>query len=480
MKLEENRTLCAPRNVSGPPMDDRSDFSSWVVRNLPGEEDRYLGTAPGRLDVLGGLAEYTGGLVLGFPLAQHACVGVQRRNDGLLWIAHHRSGSTNGNIPFETSLTSFCGMGGKCIDAIAGRSRVASQDMTVVCCLGTVIESLRAGITGDVFSGLSIAVATDLDNLRGAGMFAAISAALLAALSALTPGPESGESVCASVVQAVENDWLGVPAGPADGLCSLSCEAGSLAQLRCDNKTLSGSFRVPGGLRLIAIDSGLSQPDHCEKYAQVRTATFMGRFLIDRIVRHEGLLGEQWDGHLSRISVNDFVEQIRDRLPTRMSGRDFLDRFGETGDPLTNIDPQRVYKIRSRTEHHIYEHARSRQFVEALSRGMRKSDRQVFEEAGAAMNASHWSYGQRCGLGSVAANSLVGALRKAESVSGVFGARIAGRGCGGMVAVLADDSPAATRTIEDSLEAYQQDYNVPARILQGSLSGAMVSGAVRV
>jgi galactokinase len=480
MKLEENRTLRAPRAVGGPMAEAGSDFSSWVVRNLPGEEDRFVGTAPGRLDVLGGLAEYSGGLVLGFPLSNHACAGVQRRSDGMVRIVHHRSVGGNGAAPFEAPVSQYCGSGGKCAEAAAARSPLATQDMIVVCCLGTVIESLRAGLTGDVSSGLSIAVATDLDALRGAGLFAAVSAALLAALSALSPGREHGDGISASVVQSVENDWVGVPAGPADALCSLSCAADSLTLLRCDNKSLGGSFRIPSGLRLVAIDSGLSQEGHSEKYAQVRTATFMGRLLIDRIVRHEGLLGEQWDGHLSRISVNDFVEQIRDRLPTKMTGKDFLDRFGETTDPLTRIDPQRVYKIRSRTEHHIYEHARSRQFVEAFSRGMRKSDRLIFEEAGAAMNASHWSYGQRCGLGSVAANSLVGSLRKAESGLGVFGARIAGRGCGGLVAVLTDDSPAAARTIEDSLEAYRQDYNVPARILSGSLPGAMVSGAVRV
>lgn len=96
------------------------------------------------------------------------------------------------------------------------------------------------------------------------------------------------------------------------------------------------------------------------------------------------------------------------------------------------------------------------------------------------MNASHWSCGQRCGMGSVRANSLVNRLRKAGPAKGIFGARIAGWGCGGMVVALADDSQAAQETIENSLQAYVDDYNMPARILSGSLSGAMVSGAVRV
>ena len=49
-----------------------------------------------------------------------------------------------------------------------------------------------------------------------------------------------------------------------------------------------------------------------------------------------------------------------------------------------------------------------------------------------------------------------------------------------MVAILADDSEAADAALEGSLKAYHRDYNVPARILTGSLAGALVSGAVRV
>jgi L-arabinokinase len=128
----------------------------------------------------------------------------------------------------------------------------------------------------------------------------------------------------------------------------------------------------------------------------------------------------------------------------------------------------------------VYEHARSRQFVEAFSRGIRNDDRSAFVDAGNVMNASHWSCGQRCGMGSAPANSLVNALRKAGPAAGIFGSRIAGQGCGGMVAVLAEDSPAARQALEDSLAVYTRAYNVPARILTGSLAGAMVSGAVRV
>jgi len=335
------------------------------------------------------------------------------------------------------------------------------------------------GFFPSLTEGISLAIASDLEDVSGADAFAAASSAVLVCMAALTQ--ETIEpNVAALIAQSVENDWIGNAVGPSAALCGLIGTAHDLLQFRCDSRTLGGFVSMPHGYRLMAIHCGESSQGHRERFIHVRTATFMGRLLIDRIIRHEGLLAGQWDGHLSRVSVNDFVEQLRDRLPTKMLGRDFLERFGETGDRLTRIDPDCTYKIRSRTEHHIYEHARSRQFIEAISRGIRNGDRSAFVEAGSIMNASHWSCGQRCGLGSVKANSLVNALRKTGPSAGILGARIAGQGCGGMVAVLADEFESARQTIEDSLDAYQHAHKIRARILTGSLPGAMVNGAVRV
>jgi hypothetical protein len=96
------------------------------------------------------------------------------------------------------------------------------------------------------------------------------------------------------------------------------------------------------------------------------------------------------------------------------------------------------------------------------------------------MNASHWSVGQRCGMGSVQANSLVNRLRKAGPARGIFGTRCAGWQCGSTVVVLAEESDLAWQTIEDSIQAYTEEYNTPVSIRSGSLPGAMVSGARRV
>ena len=54
------------------------------------EEKIISATAPGRMDVMGGIADYSGSLLLQMPIKQTTTVSVQKRNDGVL-IFRHRS-----------------------------------------------------------------------------------------------------------------------------------------------------------------------------------------------------------------------------------------------------------------------------------------------------------------------------------------------------------------------------------------------------
>jgi L-arabinokinase len=202
----------------------------------------------------------------------------------------------------------------------------------------------------------------------------------------------------------------------------------------------------------------------------------MGRGLIDRIIRHDRLDHIRWEGYLSTVAVNDFTEHFRDRIPTRLKGKEYISRFGDAGDPLTRVEPDEVYKIRSRTEHHIYEHDRSCKFIECMARASRARDDQPLRDAGEVMSASHWSYGQRCGLGSVETDRLVVLLREAGPDDGIYGAKITGRGCGGMCAVLKKCGDRADAALDRVVKQYMEEKGRGARILRGSLPGATLTG----
>jgi len=502
MKVKEKLTM--PRvspvadaaSVSTTPGTDGavSKTVSDVLKRIGDDSACFVATAPGRLDVMGGFAEYSGALVLNRTLGDHVCVAVQARRDGNISITSatpSEGGATN-----KISVSRLCESNGRKESALTrhGSDGPVRGDLAT-CALGGLAEALHAQLLPTVPGGLSICVGSSLPEGNGNGRNAAAAAATIVACAAALDRALEPLAV-ATVCQRVENHWLSAPVGIADAVCALVGEPDTLLEVRCEPCSLGGSIRLPEDLLLLGIDCGNTQADAAERYAHVRTAAFMGRMLIDRIIMHDrarqgstptanlaaNQIGNQisWDGYLSRLSSNDYVDRFRDRIPKIIKGQEFLDRFGETGDPLTRIDPSGVYKVRSRTEHHVYEHARSRQFVECFSRAIRGSERKSLEEAGEVMNASHWSYGQRCGLGSIETDLLVNLIRQHGAEADVFGAKITGRGCGGVVAVLLKSNEQALSAIESAMNDYQSRTGYTPRLLRGSTPGALVSGTQRV
>lgn len=437
---------------------------------------RLVARAPCRLDVIGGLSDYAGASVLFTPLEGHDCVAVQLRNDGQLSIV---SSERDSKTPTIIALSDL-GEGGHPISAErAGDLLSGDQDRTVRCVVGVVVEMLRAGMMPDLGDGLSIAVAASPDSgpttrEQDASVAAATLVSTAAALD-ISLDPMASAGVC----QTVQNQWLDSPVGISEALCALLGKPGTLSNMRCAPLSQTDSLHLPDSTALIAMDCGVIHPDAAQKYKLVRTAAFMGRSLIDRIVRHDQLKEVAWKGHLSDVTIDDYVGKFRDRIPTKMKGGEFLKRFGDTDDALTRIDPNVLYKIRSRTEHHIYEHWRAQQFFEFLRRAVHDGDDGALMEAGELMYASHWSYGQRCGLGSIETDLLVNLIRR-QGEADVFGAKVTGRGCGGVVAVLTRGTDRADAALEAAAEKYSNQTGLSVRFYRGSTPGALITGAARV
>lgn len=454
-----------------------SKLGANVLDRLTQPGTRFVSRAPGRLDVMGGIAEYTGALILNLPTSDHACVALQFVDEPKISIktAEHAEADS----PIEIELGHLAKVHDQSLeqsntDELFGE--IPSK--AVRCVLGTIIEMLHAKLIAPLDRGITIAVGCTVDESLDLGLTSAIAAATLTALAKAT-GKQVESQAALEVCQRVENSRLHAPIGPADAACSLFGESHALTQLRCTPCNVGQPIPLPDELAIVGVDCGTTMPTALQKYTQVRTATVMGRSLIERIVRHERRSNEAFDGYLSRISVAEYVKRFRDRLPTKLKGKEFLDRFGETDDILAPIDPSFLYKIRSRAEHHIYENDRAVGFVEHLARATRTGNERALVKAGELMYASHWSYGQRCGLGSVETDLLVSAIRECGG-SEIYGAKISGRGCGGIVTVLMCASESAYAALDGAIQAYQEESGHKARLIKGSSSGVMITGVERV
>ena len=180
--------------------------------------------------------------------------------------------------------------------------------------------------------------------------------------------------------------------------------------------------------------------------------------------------------YLATITPEQFVEQFRDLLPTRLCGRDFVAQYGQVGDWASHICPDRIYKVRSRSEHYIYENRRAEQFAACIARAGRTGRPEPLIEAGQLMYASHWSYGQRCGLATVPTDRFVSLFRQRGPDAGLFGARITDAGTGGALAVLMYDNDDADRALHDVMHAYQRDTGVEPSLYQAGSFGAELTG----
>ncbi len=439
---------------------------------------KWIARAATALDCMGGFAEYCGALTLSMPTADSVYTAVQVRDDQNVQVSL-LPGDRNGHPTADAFPLSLWYADGKLLDAVAFARRVESLDAAwakpVVGVLHTLLSEAHIP---HLRGGLTIAVASPLPWETDPAICAAVIAATMAAVGKcldFSMGPVDMALLC----QQSQNHFPGLPCGPSAAACALLGESDTLLQLLCQPLEVVGRLVMPEGTVLVAINCGARHRAAERKFHEARVAAFMGRRIIERLLAAQGRHSD-WGGYLARVSVSDYVDTFRDRLPTKMKGKDFLERFGQTGDSLTSVDEEKVYKIRSRTEHHIYENARVRQFAERLARTRRTGEQGPLLEAGELMFASHWSYGQRCGLGSIETDKLVNCLRTRGPRQGIFGAKISGVGAGGTVVVLMSATDAAHRAVHESLTEYTQTTGCDTRLQIGSSDGVTSYGVRQV
>ncbi len=424
---------------------------------------------------MGGFAEYTGSLVLAYPLADDVTVAAAPRDDREIHLTLLKGSGNGSPRSMAWSLDDFLTSEGHAVSAQAILAVLPDGCGGIARQVATAIYALLNASGAERSCGISIAISSTLEECHGIAARSAVCVASMMAISNLW-GLDIDSGKLAEHCCQAENLLWRRGQEVSDATAVSRCQAGRIFQFDSRNRGLPGSLELPEGVAFTGIDSGSIHKDAEQKYLKARTTAFMGRNIIGRILAADPRHGPPWDGYLSQLSVTDYVARLRDRLPTKMRGADFLDRFGESGDVLTTIEPTEIYKIRSRTEHHIYENTRAADFAGRIARATRTKDGNAVIEAGELMFASHWSYGQRCGLGSIETDRLVTLLRNEGINAGIYGARISGRGAGGTVVVMHADNETTRQVLLSVKEQYSQATGRRARLLSGTADGATIRG----
>lgn len=465
-------------------MDDREEFLSVIGRaSFSGRPlfDRArplsIARAPGRLDVMGGFADYSGSLVLEMPIVEAAFVAVQPSAAPRVRLLSAAL-DAGPDRALEFSLDDFKKEGLTWAGArdFFGRDRASAWAGYVGGALTALAEDYAAPPT----SGLDVLLWSRVPEGKGVSSSAAIEVAALYALAAVLDVPLDSVGAAFSC-QRVENLVVGAPCGVMDQMTSSCGMAGQLLPLSCQPARLEPGFLIPEGLALWGIDSGIRHQVSGAEYREVRAAAFMGyRIIAERLsMPSESVAPGQvrirddiFGGYLANVPPERFRSELSALLPERMTGREFLERHGGITDALTRVQPASTYRVRAATSHPVFEQCRASEFRDCMrdGRGVAEAER-----LGALMRGAHESYAA-CGLSSTGTDRLVELVAEEGPEAGLFGAKITGGGSGGTVAVLGlDNSEDAVRRV---VRRYAAETGHAPYVFTGSSSGAAVFGVL--
>jgi galactokinase len=447
-----------------------------------GPEPPICARAPGRLDVMGGIADYSGSLTLELPTAEAAFVAAQRAPGSRVRIVSAGFGGDRAplrDVSFDAEeLSQACRS-----YADARRYFAADAERAWAAYVAGALVALRLELGSDLFTGLDILVASRVPEGKGVSSSAAVEVASFRALSALA-GLDVEPVHAAILCQRIENLVVGAPCGVMDQMTSSCGSEGQLLPLLCQPAILESRFPIPRGLAIWGIDSGQRHQVSGADYTEVRVAAFMGYTIIARSLGLPIQPGPEpgkirvddavYRGYLANVSVESFEREHASRLPERLSGDAFLGEYLGIVDPITSVVPSSVYRVRAATAHPIHEHSRCVEFRELMQRG---PGSEVGPRLGELMYLAHDSYGA-CGLGSTGTDRLVELVREAGLARGLYGAKITGGGSGGTVAVLGTSG--AEPAVLGIVREYARETGHVPHVFSGSSCGAAEFGLARL
>jgi galactokinase len=441
-----------------------------------------IARAPGRLDVMGGIADYSGSLVLEAPILEATFAALQRQPDRRLTIVSltEDAGQT---LAFEMALSEFENAG-EPVDYDTARARFQQEHSQHWAAYVTgVFLTLMREREIRFREGARILISSRVPQGKGVSSSAALEVAVMQAVAAAFDVTIDAREM-ALLCQTVENRVAGAPCGVMDQMTASCGEANRLLALRCQPAELLGMTAVPDEVAFWGLDSGVRHAVTGADYGSVRVGAFMGYRIIAEMaglkvnVSATGAPAQiddpRWGGYLANITPFEFEQHYAAQLPERIEGAEFLSRYKGTTDTVTRVAPERGYAVRVPTAHPIYEHHRVRVFAELL-RGEINEERMRL--AGELMYQSHASY-SACGLGSAATDRIVRFALAAGPEQGIYGAKITGGGSGGTVAILGrrDAGP----VVASLAEKYARETGYQPYIFSGSSPGSAGFGHLRL
>lgn len=441
-------------------------------------------SSPGRLDMMGGVGDYSGGLVLEVATTVATTVTASLAARG----GAAEAAVSVTSEPFGTVTLPLLPLLAGAVDYSAVRSFLSRSDVAAPPWARYVYGSIAAfvketGWAPTAGHDLHLRVSSTVPASQGVSSSASIECAVLRALDALAAthldskriahlgqvsrqscmralGPALSHTqppicmhthtpthmyacthahVCA---QAAENHVVGAPCGLMDQLSSMLGVAGRVLPILCRPDTTYPVIPLPPDVVLVGWPSGVKHDVGASPYLVARTATFMAKKMAEAVLG-SGL------AFVTDLSPSQLSRDVLPHLLATISGRDFLARYGGVDDPLSRIDADTVYAVAASIRFPVDETFRCRiasSLLAMLADGSVATGSERYHAAlrqlGELMLQTHEGYSS-IGLGCAETDAMIRTLMRVSKPTAaaggeIYGARVSGGGSGGTIAVLCD------------------------------------------
>ena len=433
----------------------------------------WVTRVPARLDVMGGIADYSGANVCEAVLGRGVLLALQPRNDRTLRIRTMHAGLRA--LPAETRIP---------LDYFASGDGLAGYAEIRALCHANPLASWVAYIGGSIFTllkeepvkmpfGFSLLLLSAVPMNVGIGSSAAAEIGVLSCLNSYL-GLKLPPLRIARLGQMAENHVVGAPCGIMDQIAITSGRQGCLTHILCRPGEVKSEVTIPPGTGFVGINSMVRHSVAGSPYSDTRVGAFMGKKIINDIRARTGRAALDY---LTELSVAELQSQYAAEIPDEILGSEFLKKHKNHDDPVTKISPDATYRVAGPTRHPVEENERVLKFMDALRAG-KNGDEKPLVSAGECMYAAHDSYKNNCHLSTEEVDFLVDAVRQRGAKAGLYGAKITGGGTGGTVAVFGKIDALKQHIPEIAVE-YSRRVGALPDVFKGTSPGAIEFGARR-
>jgi galactokinase len=446
-----------------------------------------INRTPGRLDLMGGNDDYTGGLVFETTIREATLVAVQSRADRMVKFYNPAVKAIDWKEQIEFSLDEI--IDGRTVKPLEMVREWINRDPRSAWCayiLGD-LYFLAKKFPEKVTHGFCLYLESDVPLGKGVSSSAALEVAPMKALAEMYDRPVKGVEL-AEWTQWVEIALTQSACGIMDQLTVVMGDEGYFVPMLCQPCQPKALVKLPEMLRLWGIDSGVRHSVAGIEYETARAATFMGyRFLCDweklepRLDESGALprwVEPKWNGYLANLSPSEFRLKYENRLAERMSGAEFSRLYTTHLDPFTPVRQEGAYPVRAATRYAVEENWRVQSFFSLISRPGESLDPDSGALLGELMYLAHLGYSE-CGLGSEATDRIVKLVHE-EKANDLLGAKITGGGAGGTVAILGWNTPKAEAAFQRVRDRYAAWSQSEPYVFSGSSAGCDQFGVLRV